>query len=218
MSAAKAGPPDARSAKVRDQLREVLSPVVAEAGYDLEELTVKSVGRRSLVRVVVDADGGIDLDAIASVSRLLSDALDDDTSAGGQFNEPFVLEVTSPGVDRPLTEPRHWRRAAGRLVKVTVDGTELVGRVSSAGSGGVELLCDGSTRSLSWGDLGPGRVQVEFNRGAAADLDNVGSDADDLDAEHSDIGAEHSDDLADDETEHDETEHDETEHDETEED
>src|SRR4051812_39024854 len=94
----------------RDRLLDVLSPVVREVGYDLEDVTVTAAGRRSLVRVIVDADGGIDLDAVAEVSRVVSDVLDE---KGDGFAGPYVLEVSSPGVDRPLTEPRHWRRAEG---------------------------------------------------------------------------------------------------------
>ncbi len=98
----------------RADLLDLLAPVVAAAGYDLEDVTVTAAGRRSLVRVIVDADEGVDLDGVADVSRAVSNALDD----GDAFAGPFVLEVSSPGVDRPLTEPRHWRRARGRLVTV----------------------------------------------------------------------------------------------------
>lgn len=156
--------PPARSSEAREHLLEVLTPVVAATGHDLEDVTVTSAGRRSLVRVVVDADGGVDLDAIADVSRAVSDALDDDTPGGAAFAGPFVLEVTSPGVDRPLTEERHWRRAAGRLVQVTVDERTLTGRVVDTDPAGVTLEVDGARRSVAWADLGKGRVQVEFNR------------------------------------------------------
>jgi ribosome maturation factor RimP len=77
--------------------------------------------------------------------------------------------VTSPGVDRPLTEARHWRRAVGRLVKVRVggaDGDTVTGRVRAADGNGVELEVDGATREIGWGELGAGKVQVEFNRGS----------------------------------------------------
>jgi ribosome maturation factor RimP len=143
---------------------EVLAPVVAEAGYDLEDVTVTSAGRRSLVRVIVDADGGVDLDAVAEVSRVVSDALDSDTPGGSAFSGPYVLEVSSPGVDRPLTEPRHWRRAVGRLVSVTVGEQQLTGRVKATDDSGVTLEVDGSPRELGWPELGKGKVQIEFNR------------------------------------------------------
>ena len=94
-------------------LARVLEPVVRAAGMDLESVRVSPAGRRRLLRLVVDADGGVGLDAIAEVSREVSARLD----ASGVMGEvPYTLEVSSPGVDRPLTEPRHWRRAQGRLV------------------------------------------------------------------------------------------------------
>src|SRR3954465_3991900 len=101
----------------RQRVRDVLEPVVAGAGYDLEDVHVTAAGRRSVVRVVVDRDGGLDLDAVAEVSRVVSGVLDETDGTG---EAPYTLEVTSPGVDRPLTEPRHWRRAAGRLVRVAL--------------------------------------------------------------------------------------------------
>jgi ribosome maturation factor RimP len=169
MPPASAGASAAASAgRAREHLLQLLEPVVAEAGYDLEDITVTSAGRRSLVRVTVDADGGIDLDAVAVVSRLVSDALDadaQDPASPRALAGAYVLEVSSPGVDRPLVEPRHWRRAAGRLVQVDVDGRSVVGRVGRVDDDGVTLDFDGGEpRTVGWADLGRGKVQVEFNR------------------------------------------------------
>ena len=75
-----------------------------------------------------------------------------------------MLEVSSPGVDRPLTEPRHWRRAIGRLVGVEVEGKAVTGRVVGTDDAGVSLEIGGATRQVPWPQLGRGRVQVEFNR------------------------------------------------------
>lgn len=158
-------PASADRSAVRAALLEQLGPVVTAAGYDLEDVTVTSAGRRNLVRVVVDADGGVDLDGVAEVSRAVSDALD----AGDAFAGPFVLEVSSPGVDRPLTEQRHWRRARGRLVKVAVGEQTVVGRIAEAGPTGVVLDVAGSPREVGWPELGEGRVQVEFNRKTAGE-------------------------------------------------
>src|SRR4051794_14969304 len=158
----------ASAAKAREHVLRMLDPVVSEAGYDLEDVTVTAAGRRSLVRVVVDADGGIDLDAVAVVSRLVSDALDADAEnprSPRALAGAFVLEVSSPGVDRPLTEPRHWRRAIGRLVKVEVAGRTVTGRLTAADDSGVTLEVDGAeSRPVGWAELGRGKVQVEFNR------------------------------------------------------
>lgn len=153
------------AAKTREHLLDLLEPLVAAAGYDLEDVTVTSAGRRSLVRVSVDKDGGIDLDAVAEVSRIVSDALDE-APGGEAFAGPYVLEVSSPGVDRPLTEQRHWRRAVGRVVKVVVKipvGEQtIIGRVVETSENGVRLDADGTVHDLAWDDLGPGKVQVEF--------------------------------------------------------
>ncbi|GAA0406775.1 ribosome maturation factor RimP [Microbispora corallina] len=157
------------------RLVELLGPVVAAEGLDLEDVTITPAGRRRLVRVVVDRDGGVSLDDVADVSQSVSKRLDEADVLGGN---PYVLEVTSPGVDRPLTEPRHWRRAHGRLVKAELrDGTAVEGRVTGADDSGVEL--DGERR-VPYGDLARGRVQVEFNRPGAGLDDGPDEDVDDL--------------------------------------
>jgi len=137
-------------------VRDVLSPVVTAAGFDLEDVAITAAGRRNVVKVVVDRDGGLDLDAVAEVARVVSAALDDSDATG---ESPYTLEVTSPGVDRPLTEPRHWRRATGRLVKA---GT-ITGRVLDADDAVVTIDVDGETREIPYADLGAGKVQVEFS-------------------------------------------------------
>ena len=147
----------ALAAVSRERVRSALMPVVTAAGFDLEDVAVTAAGRRNVIRVVVDRDGGIDLDAVAEVSRVVSDALDTSDVTGAAA---YTLEVTSPGVERPLTEPRHWRRAAGRLV---VAGS-ITGRVVRADDEGVTLDVDGSERVVSYDDLSAGRVQVEFGR------------------------------------------------------
>ena len=148
----------------RQRVRDAVEPVVTAAGFDLEDVEVVAAGRRSVVRVVVDRDGGIDLDAVAEVSRVVSDALDAGDVTGAA---PYTLEVTSPGVDRPLTEPRHWRRAVGRLVRSTVSGEgPVTGRVCAADDASVTLDVDGTERTVDLAALGPGRIQVEFSRSA----------------------------------------------------
>lgn len=145
----------------------VLGPVLAEAGYDLEELKVSQAGRRTLVRVLVDRDAGVDLDAIADVSRALSKALDRAEADDGPFaTNSYTLEVSSPGVDRPLTLPRHWRRNIGRLVSVRLDGSTVTARVLAADDEHVELEESEKRHTVSYGELGPGRVQLEFSRSA----------------------------------------------------
>jgi ribosome maturation factor RimP len=162
----------------RARLREIVEPVVTASGYDLEDLTVSRAGRRSLVRVLVDGDGGISLDAVAVISRAISAALDDAEQIGGELLAgEYQLEVSSPGVDRPLVLPRHWRRNVGRLVDVAVGGVPVTGRVLAADDNGIVLDVSGTQREFGYPDLGPGRVQVEFNRIDEVELDE--SDGDD---------------------------------------
>src|SRR5918992_5192947 len=120
------------------QLHGVLAPIVADAGFELDQLDVRAAGRRHTVKVVVDSDAGVGLDDIAAVSRAISAELDrHEHLIGGSY----TLEVTSPGVDRPLTGRRHWRRARRRLVQVRRhDGTTLAGRVGPVGDASVKLL------------------------------------------------------------------------------
>lgn len=148
------------------RLSELVAPEVAAVGYDLEDLTVTAAGKRSVVRVVVDKDGGVTLDDVADVSRTISDVLDGvDETDPGLLGATYVLEVSSPGVDRPLTEPRHWRRNVRRLVIATLrEGEPLTGRVTAADDEAVTLDVDGTERRLPYAEVVRGSVQVEFGR------------------------------------------------------
>jgi len=142
------------------RIADVIGPVIAAAGMDLESVRVSAAGRRRLLRVVVDSDRGVSLDDAAAVSRKLSAALD---AAPVMGDFPYTLEVSSPGVDRPLTDPRHWRRAVGRLVQVTAaDAGPISGRVLAADSDGVTLDVAGDHRRFGYAALGAGAIQVEF--------------------------------------------------------
>jgi len=155
--------PVAAASVDEDRIADVIQPVVAAAGMDLESVRITAAGRRRLLRVIVDSDGGVSLDDAAAVSRDLSAALDQ-VAVMGDF--PYTLEVSSPGVDRPLTDRRHWRRAVGRLVTVTVQDSgssgPVTGRICDAGADEVTLDVDGARRHFAYAALGPGAVQVEF--------------------------------------------------------
>jgi ribosome maturation factor RimP len=163
-------------------LAALLSRVVEETGLDLEEVAVTRVGHRAEVRVLVDKDGGVSLDDVALVSQAISTVLDLPAADAILGAEPYVLEVSSPGVERPLVEPRQWRRAAGRLVRVSLTaGGEVTGRILTADADGVRLAISPAKaggvpreQTFTFDALGPGRVQVEFNRPTGSD-EHVGA-------------------------------------------
>jgi ribosome maturation factor RimP len=157
-------PPSGAAHTEAERIAGLLQPAVAAMGMDLEDVRITSAGRRRLLRVVVDADGGVSLDDIALVSQRLSAALDRGAAMG---EAPYTLEVSSPGVDRPLTQPKHWRRAAGRLVTAPLvsqsrPGAPVTGRVLGADGAGVRIEVGGQIREFGYSDLGPGKVEVEF--------------------------------------------------------
>ena len=151
-----------------ERLRELLEPLVTSHGLDLEEIELDSVGRKRVLRVVVDSDTGADLDRIADVSRALSAKLDE-TNAMGEGE--YTLEVGTPGAERPLTEHRHYIRATDRLVKFQLaEGGELVARILKVDDEGVDTEVPGvkgrkaTARRLAFDDIVRARVQVEFSR------------------------------------------------------
>ncbi|MFD3518746.1 ribosome maturation factor RimP [Streptomyces sp. NPDC058657] len=151
-----------------DRLRELLEPLVAAKDLDLEEIEISKAGRRRMLRIVVDSEDGVELDACAEISRLVSDKLDESDAMG---DEEYVLEVSSPGADRPLTEHRHYVRATGRLAKLTLtDGAELIARILVVDEDGLDLEVPGvkgrkpTARRVEFADIAKARVEVEFNR------------------------------------------------------
>lgn len=171
-----------------DRVAALVEPVIHALDLDLEGIRITAAGRRRVLRLIVDGDGGVSLDAIALASRELSAVLDDSEAMG---EVPYTLEVSSPGVDRPLTERRHWRRAIGRLVTVPLGpgpagpGSEagvVEGRITGASADGVTLEVAGESRQFGYGDLGPGRITIEFARLADED-DTDGAEAGDLSAD-----------------------------------
>ncbi|MEW2167276.1 ribosome maturation factor RimP [Streptomyces sp. NPDC007084] len=151
-----------------ERLRELLDPLVTSQGLDLEEIEVESVGRKRVLRVVVDSDEGADLDAIADVSRALSAKLDETDAMGAG---EYTLEVGTPGAERELKEHRHYVRATDRLVKFQLaDGDDLTARVLNVEADGLDVEVPGvkgrkpTARRLAFEDIAKARVQVEFNR------------------------------------------------------
>ena len=166
-------------------LATVIEPAIAALALDLEDCWIKQVGRRKIVKVVVDGDNGVNLDVVADVSRAIDDLIE---ASGVLGDADWTLEVTSPGVERPLTLPRHWRRNVGRIVQCNLrDGREALGRIMEydEATGALILQVKGANRKFNTADFAKAIVQVEFNRKIAdADLDLIddGSDPDVRDA------------------------------------
>lgn len=148
--------------QIRSRLAEVLTEPLAASGLDVEAIELTPAGRRRLLRVAVDKDGGVTMDDVADATREVSRLLDESDVMG---ESPYTLEVTSPGTDRPLTLPRHWRRNRSRLVKVTTkDGTTVTGRVLTSDEEAATLDVDGAERVVPLDQVAKARIQIEFNR------------------------------------------------------
>ena len=182
-----------------DSVRAVIEPAVTAAGCDLEDVQIRSAGRRQLVRVLIDADGGISLDLVAQVSRDVSEAMDAADSRLGLG--AYVLEVSSPGVERPLTLPRHFRRAQGRLVRLTMrDGRTVEGRITAADDERITVTKATKVNTVAVADIVSGQVQVEFKSTTSAQAqatdaaehgDGVDHDDEDLRADDGDHDGDH---------------------------
>ena len=151
---------------LKDQISELVTPAVSDLGFYLEDVHVATPGSHRIVTCIVDGDSSLNLDQVTTVSRLISELLDDAAFMG---ETPFTLEVTSPGVDRPLTQPRHFAKNVDRLLKVIkVDGTEVTGRILSNTDEDVTLTVTvkKETREevISIADIKRAVVEIEFNR------------------------------------------------------
>lgn len=146
-----------------NNLTELLTPVVTKAGFVLEEITVTPVGRRRLLAVVIDREeNNPSLDEVTVVSKEISAILDNYSQMGEM---PFTLEVTTPGIDRPLTLPRHWKKNIGRLVKITpVEGEKFVGRILSCSPNQVTLQLEKAEKVVDLSQITKAQIEVEFNR------------------------------------------------------
>ncbi|MFD4034515.1 ribosome maturation factor RimP [Streptomyces sp. NPDC058637] len=154
-----------------ERLRGLLEPLVSAKDLDLEEIEVSRAGRRRVLRVIVDSEDGVELDTCAELSRTISETLDETDAMG---DDEYVLEVSSPGADRPLTEHRHYVRAIGRLVKLTLrtgePAVELVARILAVDDEGLDLEVPGvkgrkpTSRRVAFDEIAKARVEIEFNR------------------------------------------------------
>ncbi len=159
----------------KERVVALLSDLIHAQGFDLEDVTVVAAGRHSAVKIMVDREHGIDLDSLPALSRDISDVFDGVDDFG---EAPYTLEVTTPGIDRPLTEPRHWRRARGRMVRVQLAEEKFEGRVGPLEGRTATLVTRDrgvlSTREIDLADIVKAVVQVEFSRPKADEMELAG--------------------------------------------
>ena len=151
---------------LKDQISELITPALQQAGYFLEDINVVSPGNHRIVTVIVDGESALNLDQVTVASKLVSELVDEAPFMG---ESPFTLEVTSPGIDRPLTLPRHFAKNVTRLLKVTkTDGTAATGRITSNTDLDVTLTVtekkDVKEITIPLADIKRAVVEIEFNR------------------------------------------------------
>lgn len=148
---------------LESNLYELLNPLVTSAGYVLEEVKVTPAGKRRIISVIIDGESkNPSLDEVTIVSKQVSLALDSYSQLG---ELPFTLEVTTPGVDRPLVKPRHWRKNIGRLVEVTpYEGEKFIARIKSVSEDSAILDFQDEESTVNFSDVKRAQIQVEFNR------------------------------------------------------
>ena len=150
----------------KDQISELVTPAVSDLGFYLEDVHVATPGNHRIVTCIVDGDISLNLDQVTSVSRVISELLDEAAFMG---ETPFTLEVTSPGVDRPLTQPRHFAKNVDRLLKIVkLDGSEVTGRILSNTDQDVTLTVtvkkETVEQTVALADIKRAVVEIEFNR------------------------------------------------------
>jgi ribosome maturation factor RimP len=151
---------------LKDQIAELITPALQQAGYFLEDINVVSPGNHRIVTVIVDGESALNLDQVTVASKLVSELVDEAAFMG---ETPFTLEVTSPGIDRPLTLPRHFAKNVTRLLKVTKsDGSVVTGRITSNSDLDVTLTVVEKKETkevvVAFADIKRAVVEIEFNR------------------------------------------------------
>ncbi|MDF3310316.1 ribosome maturation factor RimP [Rhodococcus sp. T2V] len=159
----------------KERVTELISDLVQGQGYDLEDVAVTLAGRHSAVRIMVDSDAGLELDAVANLSHEISEVFDSVSDFG---ESPYTLEVTSPGIDRPLTHERHWQRARGRKARIDLAHETVVGRIGALDGDSVAVVIGSRTgpdvRRIALPDIQKAVVQVEFSKPDPRELELAG--------------------------------------------
>jgi ribosome maturation factor RimP len=160
------------------EVTDLLAGEFERMGYEVDDVDIDATTRPPRIVVIADGDGGLNLDSLAALSRLASELLDQLDESSDEAG--YLLEVTSRGVDRPLTAERHYRRARGRKVEITLnDGSQVTGRLGEVSDGVVRLVVVGrraalTIHELSIDDVANAVVQVEFSSPNPLELEMAG--------------------------------------------
>ena len=142
----------------KEQVAAVITPAIQALGFYVEDISITTAGRRSMLTVIVDGDTHLSLDQVTVATKAISEIVENLPTLG---NNPFTLEVTSPGLDRPLTKPRHWRKNKDRLIKIVLkDGKEILGRIKDSTEADVTV----DEQTVKFADIKRATVEIEFNR------------------------------------------------------
>jgi len=142
----------------KEDISDAVTPALSALGFYLEDVTITSAGRRSMLTIIVDGDTHLSLDQVTSATKAIGEIVESIQSLG---ESPFTLEVTSPGLDRPLTKPRHWRKNIDRLVKVVLlDGKEIKGRIKAASENTTKV----DESEINFTDIKRASLEVEFKQ------------------------------------------------------
>jgi len=142
----------------KEEISAAVTPALSALGFYLEDVTITSAGRRSMLTIIVDGDTHLSLDQVTSATKAISEIVESLQSLG---DTPFTLEVTSPGLDRPLTKPRHWRKNIDRLVKVVLlDGKEIKGRIKAASEDSATV----DQSEINFTEIKRASLEVEFKQ------------------------------------------------------
>ena len=142
----------------KEQVAAVITPAIQALGFYVEDISITSAGRRSMLTVIVDGDTHLSLDQVTVATKAISEIVENLPTLG---NNPFTLEVTSPGLDRPLTKPRHWRKNKDRLIKIVFnDGKEVTGRIKDSTESDVTV----DEQNIKFADIKRATLEIEFKQ------------------------------------------------------
>ena len=142
----------------KEQVAAVITPAIEGLGFYVEDISITSAGRRSMLTVIVDGDTHLSLDQVTVATKAISEIVENLPTLG---NNPFTLEVTSPGLDRPLTKPRHWRKNKDRLIKIVFnDGKEVTGRIKDSTESDVTV----DEQNIKFADIKRATLEIEFKQ------------------------------------------------------